>query len=43
MESVSRQSEASSEVKPIMWLSFALVGAVILDALVGAKLAHTLI
>lgn len=43
MESVSRQPEASSEVKPLMWLGFALVEAVVFYALVGAMLAHTLI
>lgn len=43
MESVARQPEASSEVRPIMWLGFALVEAVVFYALIGAMLAHTLI
>ena len=43
MESVSRQPEASGEVRSIMWLGFALVEAVVFYALVGAMLAHSLI
>jgi F-type H+-transporting ATPase subunit c len=43
MESVTRQPEASGEVKPIMWMGFALVEAVVFYALVGAMLAHSLI
>jgi F-type H+-transporting ATPase subunit c len=43
IESVARQPEAGREVRPIMWLGFALVEAVIFYALVGSMLAHTLI
>lgn len=43
METIGRQPEASAEIKPLMWLGFALVEAVIFYALVGAMLAHSII
>jgi F-type H+-transporting ATPase subunit c len=43
IQSAARQPEAGTELKPIMWLGFALTEAVVFYALVGAMLLVVLI
>jgi F-type H+-transporting ATPase subunit c len=43
IQSAARQPEAQTELRPLMWLGFALTEAVIFYALVGAMLLVVLV